>query len=304
MLPKARARPLPRLGWPFGHRRNRRVRGASSEGEAGRSARPAGPSPSLWSRLRRLAITVAVVGMLGGAGWAARYYLTHARHFALKAVRTSPTRHVSAAALTARASVPLGINLFAIDREQVAKRVAEEPWVAQVHVRRELPATLVLEVREHQPACTVALGPLYLSDETGHVFKRATPKEAVGLPVVTGVARDAYIDQPEQARAAIRQALTAARAWQQGAERPALGEVHVDHSGCVTLYTERGVGVRLGAIDDTLAARLHRYDEVAASLAKSGEDPQFIYVDNRARPDRVTVKLASAQLATHSGSGD
>jgi hypothetical protein len=62
--------------------------------------------------------------------------------------------------------------------------------------------------------------------------------------------------------------------------------------------------VRLGVIDDTLAARLARYDAVAGALDGGGEQARIIYVDNRARPDRVTVKLASTQLSAHSGSRD
>lgn len=317
MLPKARPRSTRRFGWPFRRRRNRRVRAAAPsltprEGVPVVVARPPRPAgPPWWKRaaarlagLRRPLIVLGVAAALAGAGVAGRWYLTHARHFALTAVRVSPTRHVSAAVLIARAGVPLGINLFAVDRDAVARAVSQEPWVARVHVRRELPSTLVLDVVEREAACTVALGPLYLSDAAGVVFKRATPDEAAGLPVVTGVGRDDYLDEPDRAHAAIRQALAAVRAWRANGARPPVGEAHVDRMGAVTLYTDRGVGVRLGVVDDTVDARLHRFDVVAAALRETGEEPRLIYVDNRARPDRVTVKLASAQVAAHSGSGD
>ena len=77
-----------------------------------------------------------------------------------------------------------------------------------------------------------------------------------------------------------------------GAGRPPLGEVHWDRSVGITLYTRDAVGVRLGRNDD-LDLRLRRFDAVWAELAKTGEKPRVIYLDNRARPDRVTVKLAS-----------
>ncbi|HEY1587121.1 MAG TPA: cell division protein FtsQ/DivIB, partial [Polyangia bacterium] len=127
----------------------------------------------------------------------------------------------------------------------------------------------------------------------------------VGLAVVTGIGRDEFVSQPERSREQLKQALRAIAAWRprpDGSTRPPLGEVHVDRAGGVTVYTERGVGVRLGVVDETLTARLARYDAVAAALASGGEEPRLVYVDNRARPDRVTVKLASAQLSAHSGS--
>lgn len=308
MLPKARSRSARRRWSLFGRRGNRRVRTATPP------ALPRAPRPPLTTRAWAVLVSwrrsflVAGVGMMLAAGaWAGRWYVTHSRHFAVARVRVSPTVHVAAEALVTRASVPLGVNLFAVDRDEVARNVSQEPWVARAHVRRELPSTLVIDVVEREAACTVAFGALYLSDADGNVFKRATPDEAAGLPVVTGIARDDYVSQPDHAREQLRQALRAIAGWRarsDGAARPALGEVHVDRIAGVTLYSEAGVGVRVGVVDDTLAARLARYDAVAGALQEGGEAARLVYVDNRARPDRVTVKLASAQIPAHSGSRD
>ncbi|HEY2746569.1 MAG TPA: FtsQ-type POTRA domain-containing protein [Polyangia bacterium] len=305
MMPKPRSRSARRHGWSlFGRRGNRRVRSATP-------ALPRPPRPPLWASAWaalvawRHSFLVAAVGVaLAGAAWAGRWYVTHSRHFAVRAVHVSPTLHVSAEALIARAQVPLGVNLFAIDRDEVARAVSQEPWVARAHVRRELPSTLVIDVVERQAACSVAFGALYLADAEGNVFKRATPDEAAGLPVVSGIDRDDFLAEPEAVRAELRQALTAIAAWRAKGTRPPLGEAHVDPIAGVTLYTERGVGVRLGVVDDSLPARLGRYDAVRAALDEGNEAPRLFFVDNRARPDRVTVKLASAAQPAHSGSKD
>jgi cell division protein FtsQ len=173
--------------------------------------------------------------------------------------------------------------------------------VAKVHVRRELPSTIVLDVVEREPACAIGLGAVYLADAEGSIFKRATPDEAAGLPVVTGIARDEYLAQPDAEKTIIKGALAAISTWRNDPTRVALGEAHVDRVVGLTLYTERGIGVRVGAVDDTLGERLRRYDAVARALKEGGEEPRLIYVDNRARPDRVTVKLASAVVPAHSG---
>jgi cell division protein FtsQ len=302
MLPKARSRTLRRRGWPFGRRGNRRVRAITPV------AVPRAPRPPLSQtlgaalvRFRRWVLVLGAALTLAGAGVAGHWYVTHSRNFAVRTVRVSPTAHVTAEALVARAAVQPGLNLFAIDRDGIARAVSQEPWVERVHVRRELPSTVMLDVVEREAACTVALGGLYLSDREGSVFKRATADEAAVLPVVTGVARDDYLNQPERARAAIRQALQAIAAWRTGApERPPIGEAHVDRIAGVTLYTDRGIGVRVGVVDASVSERLRRFDAVAAALLASGEEPRLIFVDNRARPDRVTVKLASAPAPGHS----
>ncbi|HEY1586710.1 MAG TPA: cell division protein FtsQ/DivIB, partial [Polyangia bacterium] len=175
---------------------------------------------------------------------------------------------------------------------------------ARAHVRRELPSTLVIDVVEREAACAVAFGALYLADSDGNVFKRAAPDEAAALPVITGIGRDDFLAQPDAARDELRQALHAVAAWRESGARPPIGEAHVDRIAGVTLYTDRGVGVRLGVVDDSLPARLGRYDAVRAALDEASETPRLFYVDNRARPDRVTVKLASAPQPAHSGSKD
>jgi cell division protein FtsQ len=246
---------------------------------------------------RRRAILTAGVGICLAAGaWAGRFYVTHARHFAVQHVRVTHLQHVGEDALIARAGVPLGVNLFAVDRNEIARNLTQEPWVARAKVRVELPATIVIDAVEREAACGVALGSLYLADATGNVFKRATPEEAANLPVVTGIARDAYVADAERAKADVRNALVAVAAWNSNPAREKLGEAHLDRVVGLTLYTESGIGVRIGAVDESIGARLERLDAVLAALASSpagGGRPRLVYVDNRARPDRVTVKLAA-----------
>jgi cell division protein FtsQ len=298
MLPRARARRARTFGWPFGRRGNRRVRTAQPPATPPPPREPFWPSLlALLARGRRVLLVLGVGLALAGGAWLGRWYVTHARHFAVRDVRVSPLKHLSPQLLLEKAAVPMGINLFSVDRDEVARIIALEPWVARVHVRRELPSTVVLDISEREPACAVALGALYLAEADGTVFKRATPDEAAVMPVVTGVLREDYLSQPLEARADIRQALAVLAAWHDDPSRPPVGEVHVDRIAGVTLYTAAGVGIRLGPVDGTLRARLRRYDAVAGALL-AGEEPRLIYVDNRARPDRVTVKLASASVAS------
>jgi len=264
-------------------RGNRRVRLTKS--------RFAGVGASLKRSLRAL-LVLGVLGALAGGGWGLHRFLTRSPHFAIRALRFSPTRHVSAESLAARAGDVVGLNLFRVDLDQLASDVMQEPWVQSARARRELPSTVMVDIVEREAAVGVALGPVYLADARGTVFKRATPDEAAGLPVVTGIDRDQYLADPESAQEQIRGAQAVLAAW---GTRPAVGEVHLDKLLGVTLYTTEGnLGVRLGRADGDLGARLRRFDAVAAALQASGEKPRLIFLDNRARPDRVTVKLAPA----------
>jgi cell division protein FtsQ len=282
----------------FGRRGNRRVRltsGAALPRPSGDTSRALADA---WKRARRPLVVAGAALLAVGGVVAAHQLVTRSSHFAVRAVRVVPApRHASEESLITRAAVPSGVNLFTLDLDAVAACVAEDPWVARVKARRELPSTVALDVEERIPAAVVALGALYLADPMGAVFKRATPDEAARFPIITGLDRDRFLDEPERARADIREALAVIAAWQANPTRPAIGEVHLDRAVGLTAYTTTGVAVRLGRAGTesptALAARLARFDRVWASLAQSNERPRLIYLDNRARPDRVTVKLAA-----------
>ena len=300
-MPKPRAtapRRKRRLAWPFGQRQNRRVRTPTHPSLPATAREPSAKiettAPPSSGHGKRLLVALLLLLAVGGAAFGGHRYLTRSQHFAVRSLKFSSLKHTSEDALAVRAGVALGSNLFAVDLGEVARDVAQEPWVLSARARRELPSTIVVDVVEREPACVVAFGALYLADAKGQVFKRANPDEAASLPTVTGVERDLYLSDPEAARAQLREAVTVVEAWRSVKARPPLGEVHLDRLNGATLYTAKGgVGVRLGRVDESLTARLQRFDAVWAALDEANEQPRLIYLDNRARPDRVTVKLAA-----------
>lgn len=293
------------LFWRSGNRRiGRASAGSSARDEGGRRAgrikvegseRPAGRRSAavLLNVMLRVLGVLATAALLGAVVYGSRWFLLHSRHFALHHVRVSPTRHVAESILLRRAAVPIGHNLFSLDLDQVLKNLRAEPWLAKVDVRRELPAVLAIDVTEHEPAAVLALDALYLVDAEGVVFKRAAAGEYSGLPIVTGVGRTAYLMEPAWARKQVRAALQAVGRYRMNPDRPALGEAHIDRFAGVTLYTDQGVALRVGrGTDAELDTRLVRFDVVWQALRKSGEKPAVLFLDNRAHPDHVTVRLA------------
>ncbi len=190
-------------GW-FGKKRNRR-RAEASRARAALAA--------IRRQARAGLVLCLFVGLAGAAVGIGRYLL-RSPHFAVRALRLAPTQHISSETLALRAQSVLGMNLFRVDLDSVRRDLAEEPWVAEVRVRRELPSTIAIDVVEREAACAVALGPLYLVDGRGLVFKRATTHEALGLPVVTGIDRARYLADPTVVAADLRAALGFLAVWQ------------------------------------------------------------------------------------------
>ena len=297
--------------WPRGNRRIGEATVAAPQ-EAGDTLRAGegpgvapSPSPSpgrpFLQALLRLAGVVAVAAVVFGLGDGGFRLLRGSRHFTLRDVRVSPSAHLTREALLAKSGLLLGENLFRLDLARAQRDLAAEPWLKRVRVRRELPGAVAIDVEEYVPRLLVALGSLYLCDGEGVIFKRATPEEARGLPVVTGIGREGYLADRAESQMLIREALSALDLFRAGAARPPVGEIHVDAFAGPTLYTDAGVAIRIGPFDaQGLPARLSNFDAVWGELQRRGERPAVVFLDNRAHVDHVTVRLEPPSRA---GSG-
>jgi cell division protein FtsQ len=179
----------------------------------------------------------------------------------------------------------------------IARMVRAEPWVASAEVRRILPHTIAIDVREHVAAAVAALGELYLVDAAGRPFKRAAIEDGdgdgdgSGLPIITGISRAAFTADPDATAATLQGAIAAFERWRAG-ERPAVGEIHVDAHGAVTLHTRSpAIAIQLGAPGPELAGRIHTFDTAWAGL-HDAERARARAIHIAARPDHVTVAFA------------
>jgi cell division protein FtsQ len=312
--PPQPAPPPPRRGL-FRRRRNRRITVSS-------------PSLALWiARLVRAAAArglvvgkgLGMVAVLAGAAFGGERAVQHviaSPRFALREVRVGSTLHVRRDEVLALAAVAAGDKLLSIDTDAVAARVASHPWVAAARVRRELPSALAIDVTERRAAAVALLGGMYLIDEDGRPFKRATLDEADGLVLLTGLSREQYAAWRGASEAAFREALAILAAYRAPdglatahlrgppaggarAARPPLSEVHIDPRYGFSLFLYEGGGeVRLGrgAYGDKLA----RLDELLAALGGRGPAAlRAIYLDGPAGAtgDRVPIRLGDTPAA-------
>jgi len=246
---------------------------------------------------------LAWVAALAGAAWAGQQAVRHviaSPRFALREIRVNPTARVNEDQLLALAAVAPGDRLLAIDTDVVAARVASHPWIAAARVRRELPSALAIDVTERSAAAVAVLGGLYLIDESGHAFKRATLDESDGLVLLTGISRQQYAAFRDASAAAYREALAILdeyRSPDSAGSRPALSEIHIDpRYGFSLILNDGGAEIRLGRGDYT--DKLERLDRILAGLPTFGAHGpaslQTVHLDGPNR-DRVPVRLVAAQ---------
>ncbi len=247
--------------------------------------------------LRRSApalVTLAALAVVGTGLTMGHRFLTTSRQFAVADIEVRGSTILTADELRAILPIQRGDNVFRAQTGAAEDTLRALPWIAAVDVRRELPHTIVVEVRERTAAAVVAADELYLVDAAGNPFKRAAVErgEGQGLPVISGISRELYARQPDEAAARVRRGLDILAAWTSPA-RPAAGEIAVEARSATVFTYDSAVAVRLGAADgDVLAARLARFDATWTALSPDERArARSIHVDNDTRTDLVTVSF-------------
>jgi cell division protein FtsQ len=133
-----------------------------------RATRSAVPRPLL-----ALAVATTIAGSAVWVGWESPI-------LRLERVSVNGTSRLSAAEVLEAARVRVGSSLLATPVAAMAHRVQELPAVATVHIRREWPHGLVIEVTERRPVAAVAVAPgvAELLDATGTAFATAPGAQA------------------------------------------------------------------------------------------------------------------------------
>ena len=217
---------------------------------------------------RVLLVAAALVASVWGARWGLQHVVASPR-FQLRSIEFAPTAHLGQTEVAALAGVALGDRLLGIDTDAVAGRIAAHPWVKSVHASRRLPGCLVIEVTERHAAAVAALSGLYLVDDSGRPFKRATMAEADGLPVLTGIDRARFSGMREVSEAAFREALALLDEYRQRSDRPAVGEVNIDPGLGFSLFLlEGGAEIRLGR--GNYGKKLAQFDQILEALKTRG----------------------------------
>lgn len=177
-----------------------------------------------------------------------------------------------------------GQNLFQLDVSALERAVSTHPWVKTASIARHFPSRVTISITEHEAAAVVSLSELYLVDRDGLPFKRLQAQDELDLPLITGLDRDGYTARPLEAHERIVAALDVLSAWS-----PPPAELRTSVQG-VTVVQADGVEVRLGAGD--LAAKLERLARIRNELQSRKLTAEVIRLDNRMRPDWVTVQLS------------
>ena len=261
---------------------------------------------AFWGRVKRplwIAARVAlVVVVAAGAVAVGRLVEQHVRTspaFATKQLLVDGNERLRREEILETAGLALEQNVFDLAPEDAQARLVGHPWIADASVRRRLPDTYEITVREHDAVAVLALSEgggegdsLYLVGDDGSVFKRVTEADPLDLPVITGVDRTRFT-RDRAWRGSLLVETVALLHDYRGAglwRREPIGEVHLGADDSLTLYIG-GDATRIALGRGPFRVKLRRLRRVLDELRRREARPAYVYLDNVRRPDRVTVRL-------------
>jgi cell division septal protein FtsQ len=253
--------------------------------------KPARQRRASLARLARIARLAVACGAVAACTYYGAHAVAQAHTLQVQDIRVRGNQHLARGEVLALVEGLRGEHILATDLGAWRRRLLGSPWVEYAALRRVLPSTVEIVIRERRPLALARLGDsLYLMDEEGLVIDDYGPNYAqLDLPIVDGLAGGPPTDGPtiDPGRASLAGRVIAAL----GARPDLLQRVsQVDVSNpndAVILLDQDPAFVHVG--DDEFLERLQSYLDLSAALR--ARIPEIEYVDLRFA-DRVYVRPA------------
>jgi cell division protein FtsQ len=205
--------------------------------------------------------------------------------FKLEDVSFKGIKRVSQAQLLQKGGLENGVNLLALNLNEVKKNMEAVPWVKSVYLHREMPNKLQVVVTEHQPIFLVLVQQdLFYLNEEGLLFKKAEMKEGPSVPLLTGLEKKDWSPTSQLKFSILQELVSLQKILSQGRDPfypNKLSEIHYDPDCGFSLFTmERGIRITLGK--EEIPTRINRLERVWAELEK--------------RPNQLQLKGISLQF--------
>jgi cell division protein FtsQ len=191
--------------------------------------------------------------------------------FKLEDVSFQGLKRVSQTELLKKAGLENGVNLLALNLNEVKRNMESLPWVKNVTLHRELPNKLRVAVTEYQPVFLALVEhDLYYLDETGVLFYKIAGAQAVSLPLLTGLGKGDWTASGQLKPQMLQEVIHLKGYLSQGSDPfypDKLSEIHFDPDCGYSLFTlERGIRISLGK--EELQVRVKRLEKVWSELSK------------------------------------
>jgi cell division septal protein FtsQ len=201
-----------------------------------------------------------------------------AHNLTVSDIEVSGNYHLSKDDVIRSLNINRGANLLTLELNVVEARLKSNPWIKDVSLRKQMPDTLMIRIKEAEPkALLYQNNSTYLVEEEGNMLEQVMSEGTAFLPVIRS-------DNTENNKKGIQEAIQLIEALNKKGilARKESVEIRLNSYGPDMVVDGSIIKVGYGDYMDKLA----RWEELEPEVTKLG---QTSYIDLRFR-DRVIVK--------------
>ena len=208
---------------------------------------------------------LALVGFLSVGLLYGYRYLTNSAYFAVKSLEIAGNIRLSSREVLDMAGLDNGMNALLVSIDEVERKIAANPWVSAVSVKRSLPDGFTIRITEREPRFWVRQGgTLYYADARGEVIIPVSAGKFASFPALE------VEPGAEDMTARLPELLTSLAASRLAVDVAELSRVRLSPGRGVEVFLESG-GVALSIGQEDWSENLVRLAATLADLARRGE---------------------------------
>ena len=222
---------------------------------------------------------VMVLILLASATAAANLHLRKSPEFSLENILVEGCEKLDPTFIRSLSGAQTGTNLLVLDTGYVSRRLERCPLIEGAAVIKQFPRSLLIRVRERQPAAlALGRGAFVCLDAEGVVCDRVLSGKPPDLPLLTGLEDYPWTFGERELGRGVQAALSLMAELNRNAVLGPLSEIHVDLKKGLSFYLENlPVEVRIGW--EPFTAGIRRLERVLPYL-RAGSD-RILSVDVR-----------------------
>ncbi len=114
-------------------------------------------------------------------------FFTQCDYFRASTIEVKGYKSLSKKEVIEQSQINIGQNILSVNLSTVRKRLLSHSWISEAEVRRELPNSIYIGIKEHEPLAILDIGRKFIINTHGTVFKEWKPSDTNNLPIINGL---------------------------------------------------------------------------------------------------------------------
>lgn len=208
-------------------------------------------------------LLAALAPSIAYSGWVGYKRLITTPYLAIKTINVNGAEKVSMEEVAGLSGLEPGQNLLSFRKKDVIEAIRKNPWVREASIKRGMPDTVTIDIKERRPLALVQMDGLYVMDTDGVVFKKLSIDDELDLPVVTGLKKEGIKDGGGGLGDKVLELIRGLNA-RSGFNLAKVSEIHVDPVFGLSVYTLED-GIRLDMGTDGFERKIAMFERVLRS---------------------------------------